>query len=102
MINMGFGTFVEASYPFMFSNKYVFAGAIASSGLGGLLVGIFNVRGTAYVPSIMAPFLSNNMIGFMIAMAGSLLCAFTVTLIINNIEKRSKHTFEQRNTKLTG
>jgi hypothetical protein len=30
-INMGFGTFVEASYPFMFSNKYIFAGAILSS-----------------------------------------------------------------------
>ena len=28
----------------MFSNKYVFAGAIVSSGLGGLIVGLFNVR----------------------------------------------------------
>src|SRR5690606_2137464 len=27
LINMGFGTFVEAAYPFMFSNKLVFAGA---------------------------------------------------------------------------
>ncbi|MBS4209926.1 PTS sugar transporter [Bacillus sp. FJAT-50079] len=102
MINMGFGTFVEAAYPFMFSNKYVFAGAIASSGLGGLLVGLFNVRGTAYVPSIMAPFLSNNMTGFIIAMAGSLLCAFTITFIINNMAKKANRTPIQQDTELTG
>lgn len=61
LINMGFGTFVEAAYPFMFSNKIFFAGAIISSGVAGMLVGFFDVRGTAYVPSIMALLLSNNM-----------------------------------------
>ena len=91
-INMGFGTFVEAAYPFMFSNKYIFAGAIISSGFGGLLVGLFDVRGTAYVPSFMAPLLSNNMSGFIIAMAGSLVCSFLITLSINKINvKKSKN-----------
>jgi fructose-specific phosphotransferase system IIC component len=90
-INMGFGTFVEAAYPFMFSNKYIFAGAILSSGFGGLLVGLFDVRGTAYVPSFMAPLLSNNMSGFIIAMAGSLISSFLITLFINKINvKKSK------------
>ncbi|MFS0777637.1 PTS sugar transporter [Neobacillus sp. 3P2-tot-E-2] len=90
-INMGFGTFVEAAYPFMFSNKYIFAGAILSSGFGGLLVGLFDVRGTAYVPSFMAPLLSNNMSGFIIAMAGSLISSFLITLSINKINvKKSK------------
>lgn len=103
MINMGFGTFVEAAYPFMFSNKFVFAGAIASSGLGGLLVGLFNVRGTAYVPSVMAPFLSNNMSGFIIAMAGTLLCSFIITLIINRLaKKRSKSGSVNQDNELTG
>jgi hypothetical protein len=91
-INMGFGTFVEAAYPFMFSNKYIFAGAILSSGFGGLLVGLFDVRGTAYVPSFMAPLLSNNMSGFIIAMAGSLISSFLITLSINKINmKKSKN-----------
>lgn len=49
IINICFGTFVEASYPFMFSNKIVFAGALASATVGGAIVGLFNVKGTAYV-----------------------------------------------------
>ncbi|WP_400163345.1 PTS sugar transporter [Brevibacillus sp. TJ4] len=88
LINMGFGTFVEAAYPFMFSNKIVFAGAILSSGIAGMMVGLFDVRGTAYVPSIMAPLLSNNLLGFIIAMASGLVCSFLITLIANNIAKR--------------
>ena len=88
LINVGFGTFVEAAYPFMFSNKLIFAGAIVSSGIGGLLVGLFDVRGTAYVPSVMAPFLSDNMIGFIIAMVGSLVCAFVITLFVNLFAKK--------------
>ena len=96
-INVGFGTFVEAAYPFMFSNKLIFAGAILSSGLGGLLVGLFNVRGTAYVPSFMAPLLSNNATGFIIAMAGSLICSFLITLSVNKIaQKKSKNLERER------
>jgi fructose-specific phosphotransferase system IIC component len=103
-INMGFGTFVEAAYPFMFSNKYIFAGAILSSGLGGLLVGLFDVRGTAYVPSFMAPLLSNNMTGFIIAMAASLLCSFLITLSINkvSVKKGKKNVTEQKTNEIVG
>lgn len=84
-INMGFGTFVEAAYPFMFSNKLVFAGAIASAGLGGMLVGLFGVRGTAYVPSFIGPITSNNTIGFLISMAASMLCSFLITFFVNKL-----------------
>jgi len=87
LINMGFGTFVEAAYPFMFSNKVVFAGAIIASGIGGGLVGLFAIRGTAYVPSFMAPFLSDNPWGFAIAMLVSLLVAFAITIIANKTAK---------------
>jgi len=87
LINIGFGTFVEAAYPFMFSNRMVFAGAIIASGIGGGLVGLFAVRGTAYVPSVMAPFLSDHPIGFAIAMLVSLALAFTITLIANKTIK---------------
>lgn len=98
LINVGFGTFVEAAYPFMFSNKFIFSGAIVSAGLGGLLVGMFEVQGTAYVPSFMAPLLSNNMTGFIVAMVGSLLSAFMITLTVNQLARKSKrhaHLAEQ-------
>lgn len=87
-INMGFGTFVESAYPFMFSNKVVFGGAILSAGLGGAMVGLFNIRGTAYVPSFMSPFLSNNVVGFIISMLVALLASFTITLIANKVIKK--------------
>lgn len=97
LINMGFGTFVEAAYPFMFSSKMVFAGAILASGVGGGLVGLFNVRGTAYVPSFMGPLLSNNWIGFTIAMGVALLLAFIITLVTNQTV-RNKNQVETEAT----
>lgn len=90
MINIGFGTFVESAYPFMFSNKFVFAGAIISGGVGGMLVGIFNVKGTAYLPTFVAPFASSNMFGLIIAMFASLTCAFVITTIANRTFKVKK------------
>ncbi|TKJ90591.1 PTS sugar transporter [Paenibacillus sp. CFBP13512] len=90
LINIGFGTFVEAAYPFMFASKWVFGGAIFSAGLGGLLVGVLDVRGIAYVPAFAAPFSSNHIAGFAIAMLGSLTCSFVITLIINLMFKNRK------------
>ncbi len=89
LINMGFGTFVEAAYPFMFSRRLVMGTAIASATFGGLLVGIFGVRGTAYVPSVVAPFMSNTPVGFIVSMLGSMLLAMTLTLFINRITRRA-------------
>ncbi|SHE45840.1 Phosphotransferase system IIC components, glucose/maltose/N-acetylglucosamine-specific [Tissierella praeacuta DSM 18095] len=86
-INIAFGTFVEASYPFMFSDKLVFIGAIISAALSGISVGIFNVHGTAYVPSITAPALSNNPFGFLVSMLVGLCSAFIITVIANKINK---------------
>jgi len=87
LINLGFGTFVEAAYPFMFANKVVFGGAILSAGIGGAIVGLFDVRGTAYVPTFTAPLLSDNVVGFVIAMLVSFTLAFTITLIANRTKK---------------
>ncbi len=98
LINMGFGTFVEAAYPFMFSNKMVFGGAIFAAGVGGGLVGVFNVRGTAYVPSFMGPFLSNNMIGFTISMGVAFVLTFLITLVANKTV-RSKSSINLETTK---
>lgn len=86
-INVVFGTFVEAAYPFMFSNKMVMIGAILSAGLSGLMVGIFNVKGTAYVPALVAPTLSSNSIGFLISMLVGLTSAFIFTVLANKLSK---------------
>lgn len=87
LVNVGFGTFVEAAYPFMFSDRWVFAAAIASATIGGTVVGLFGVRGTAYVPSVVAPAMSNHPMGFLMAMLAAMGFAFGCTLLAN---KRAK------------
>ncbi|MDR2471737.1 MAG: hypothetical protein LBD09_06480, partial [Treponema sp.] len=82
-INMIFGTYVEAAYPFMLSSRVLFAAALAAAGLGGLTVGIFNAKSTAYVASFVAPGLSNHPLGMAIAMAVSLGSACVFYLILN-------------------
>ena len=90
IINMGFGTFVEAAYPFMFSSKLVFGSAIVASTVSGIFVGLFGVKGTAYVPSFSAPFLANEGKGlqFAICMLIALVVAFVLTVLSNRIEKK--------------
>ncbi|MGE5585619.1 MAG: PTS sugar transporter [Bacillota bacterium] len=83
MVNVGFGTFVEAAYPFMFSDRLVFGGALLSAALAGAFVGAFGVRGTAYVPSVVAPAMSNNPLGFLVSMAVAMGAAFLFTVIAN-------------------
>ncbi|QNK86829.1 PTS sugar transporter [Sporosarcina sp. resist] len=90
MINLGFGTFVESAYPFMFSSKVVFVGAILSGGIGGMIVGMFDIRGTAYLPSFVAPFASTNSFGLITAMSASLFCAFIITTFANKLLKTKK------------
>jgi hypothetical protein len=89
-INMVFGTYVEAAYPFMLSSKVLFGAALLAAGLGGLTVGIFNVKSTAYVASFVAPGLSNNAVGMVIAMAVSLGSACVFYLLLNKILKRKE------------
>lgn len=90
-VNMGFGTFVEAAYPYMFGDKLVFAGALLASTVSGAFVGLLGVRGSAYVPSIAAPFLANagHGVQFALCMAIALVIALVVTLIANK-RARSK------------
>lgn len=85
LINVGFGTFVEAAYPFMFADKLVFAGALIASTVSGAFVGIFNVRGTAYLPAYAAPFAANEGKGlyFALCMLIAMAAAFVITAIAN-------------------
>ncbi len=94
IINVGFGTFVEAAYPYMFSNKLVFAGALVASTVSGMLVGIFDVKGTAYVPTFSAPLLANEGKGvaFAICMIAAMAIAFVFTAVANKATKAKVET----------
>lgn len=94
IINIGFGTFVEAAYPYMFSNKLVFAGALIASTVSGALVGLFDVKGTAYVPTFSAPFMTNPGRGvyFAICMIVAMAIAFAITVIANKATKNTEET----------
>lgn len=90
LINVFFGTFVEAAYPFMFSDKKIMFGAIFSSCLGGIMIGLYNLRGTAYVPSIVAPIMSNNIVGFILSMLVAAISAFLITSFSNKLALKNK------------
>lgn len=89
-VNMAFGTFVEAAYPFMFADKLVFAIALISPTIGGALTGFFNARGSGYLPTFVAPTVSNNPFGFAASMAITAVVACILTLIANQIAKRNQ------------
>lgn len=82
-VNFGFGTFVEASYPFMLADKKVFAGALVGGGVGGLTVGATHAEATAYVPSVVAPFLATSAFGMFFAMFAACSVTFVITLLTN-------------------
>jgi fructose-specific phosphotransferase system IIC component len=88
LINIGFGTFVEAAYPFMFADKKVFATAILSAAVSGAFCGFFDARGTAYVPSVVAPGLSNNPVGFLVSMLVAMGLAIGLTVFFNKTAKK--------------
>jgi hypothetical protein len=89
-MNIGFGTFVEASYPYMRENKIVYAGAILSSGLAGLFIGILNLKATAYVPFYISMLLSNNGLRFLAVMTVVLATSFCVTLGSNLLSNKAQ------------
>jgi fructose-specific phosphotransferase system IIC component len=90
LVNVGFGTFVEAAYPFMFADKRIFGTALFAAMVSGAFAGFFNARGTAYVPSIVAPTLSNNPVGFLISMLVALGTACVLTVIFNKTAKKKE------------
>lgn len=92
LINIGFGTFVEAAYPYIFSDKLVLGGALAASTVSGMLVGLFDVKGTAYVPTFTAPFMANEGKGiyFAICMIVAMGLAFLFTALANKLTKQKQ------------
>ncbi|MGC5614881.1 hypothetical protein [Georgenia sp. Z1491] len=82
-VNFFFGTFVEASYPFMFGDRRVLGTALLAATVGGGMVGLFGVEATAYLPAVAVPFVATDALGMVLAMLTSATIAFTLTLLIN-------------------
>lgn len=87
-VNFFFGTFVEASYPFMFGDKRVFGVALGAAAVGGAVVGLVGAEATAYLPAIVAPFVSTTVWGMVLAMAVGAVLAFVGTLLVNLAARR--------------
>lgn len=89
-VNFGFGTFVEAAYPFLFADKKVFAGALLSAAAGGALVGWTGSEATAYLPAFLPPFIATNKLGMALAMLTACACAFASTALANLHHRRTQ------------
>lgn len=94
IVNVGFGTFVEAAYPYMFGDKRVFASALISAMVAGAFCGFFNARGTAYVPSIIAPTVSNDPLGFLISMLVGMGLSCGLTIVFNLSSRKKEEIAE--------
>jgi fructose-specific phosphotransferase system IIC component len=94
-VNMAFGTFVEAAYPFMFAYKSVMGIALVSAMIGGAFCGFFNARGSGYLPTFVAPTVSNNPWGFAASMAIGMVVALVLTLISNRLAKKQEPVVEE-------
>ena len=66
------------------------ATTVGSATVGGAIVGLFNVKGTAYVPAVLAPFMANEGKGpaFAVAMIAAMGCAFAITMAANVLERK--------------
>jgi hypothetical protein len=87
VMNVCYGTFVESVYPY-FKNKAIFISTLASACLGGILTGLLNLRGVAYVPFVVAPFLSRSSVSFLVVMATVMAFSFVLVLIMLRIDGR--------------
>lgn len=99
-INLAFGTYVESAYPYILSNRKMFAGTITAATLAGMTVGNLGIKSTAYVPVVVAPLLTNShkSVSMLVTMAGALILAALITIIINVSDKMNNSGPKQVNS----
>ena len=74
----------------MFASKKIFASVIASATVTGLLIGLFDVKCTAYVPCFLAPFMSNDKVVMaIVCMAAAVAMQTVLTVVCNLSDKKS-------------
>jgi len=91
-VNFFFGTFVEASYPFMFGDKKVFGIALVAATAGGAVVGLTGAEATAYLPAVVAPFVSTTAAGMTLSMICGFAVAFGLTLLVGLAHRRAQRS----------
>ncbi|WP_197021183.1 PTS sugar transporter [Sporolactobacillus terrae] len=88
VMNVCYGTFVESIYPY-FKNRAILIATLMSAVLSGMLVGFLNLRGTAYVPFIAAPFLSSAPTIFILVMTEATVLSFIFVLIASQVVRNA-------------
>jgi phosphotransferase system glucose/maltose/N-acetylglucosamine-specific IIC component len=73
----------------MFADKKIFGTALFAATVGGAFCGFFNARGTGYLPTFVAPGVSNNPTGFAVSMVIAMAVAFVLTVFFNRLGKRA-------------
>ena len=84
---LAFGTYVEGAYAFMVNRKVRISASIIA-GLSGMLANMLEVRGTAYVPVYLAPFLSNHPWEMALVLGSALGASFLVTLLLRFLDTK--------------
>lgn len=74
-MNLLFGTLVESIYPSL-RDKRLFVLVLVAAGASGAFAGQFQLRGTAYIPALLAPFLSTSPRDYLFVMLGTVVFSF--------------------------
>ncbi|MGS0066760.1 PTS sugar transporter, partial [Escherichia coli] len=61
------------------------------AGMGGMMLGFFNVKGVAYVPAFASPFLSSNALQMAIVMLTVMVLTCITTIIANRFKAVAKN-----------
>mmetsp|Transcript_34288 Transcript_34288/g.82997 ORF Transcript_34288/g.82997 Transcript_34288/m.82997 type:complete len:212 (+) Transcript_34288:1028-1663(+) len=80
-INLRWGDYVEAAYPFMERDIYIMIAAHVGGAVGGALCGYYEAKGSAYVPCWSLLIIGENGIGCLLGMAAAFAIPFLTTLV---------------------
>ncbi|GAB5357593.1 hypothetical protein AAMO2058_000387600 [Amorphochlora amoebiformis] len=84
LINLNWGDYIEAAYPYMEKSRVVMLGGYLGGGLGGAAAALYQAKGTAYVPFWILLILGENRWGCLVSMAISFTVPFFTT-VTNNL-----------------
>lgn len=87
-MNLLFGTLVESVYPSL-KNKRLFVFILVVAGASGAFVAQLQLRGTAYIPVLLAPFLSTSLRDYLFVMLGTVILSFLAATFIRLSGRRT-------------
>jgi fructose-specific phosphotransferase system IIC component len=87
-INLGFGTFVEGSFPHLRRSKLNMAAAVAAAAVGGAIIGGGRAYGVTYIPVPALPLVGDHWQALSLGLGSALLIALLGTLIADLANRR--------------